>query len=63
MNEFIVNIRVQTMHKVWWIPALMGLGLMFVLQGCSETSTQRMIDANDHNGLAKLLHPAGKAVE
>lgn len=28
------------------------VGLVLVLHGCSETSTQRMIHANDHNGLA-----------
>ncbi len=27
-------------------------GLALVLQGCAEISVQRMIDANDHNGLA-----------
>jgi len=28
------------------------MGLVLVLQGCAETSAQRMINANDHNGLA-----------
>lgn len=60
MNEFIVNIRVQIMDKLWLIPALMWLGLMFVLQGCAETSTQRMIDANDHNGLANYYTQQAK---
>lgn len=40
------------MHELRWIPALMVLGLVFALQGCAETSTQRMINANDHVGLA-----------
>ena len=31
---------------------LAGLGLVMLMQGCAETSTQRMISANDHNGLA-----------
>jgi hypothetical protein len=50
--------KVQTMHRL--IPALMWLGLMFVLQGCAETSTQRMIDANDHNGLANYYTQQAK---
>jgi hypothetical protein len=29
-----------------------AIGLVLVLQGCAETSTRRMINANDHNGLA-----------
>ena len=33
-----------------WSAMLFAVGL--VLQGCAETSTQRMINANDHAGLA-----------
>ncbi|MGQ0666372.1 MAG: hypothetical protein ACT4O4_04995, partial [Nitrospiraceae bacterium] len=29
-----------------------AVGLVLVLPGCAETSVQRMIHANDHNGLA-----------
>lgn len=29
------------------------VGLLLVLYGCAETSTQRMIQAKDHNGLAQ----------
>jgi len=32
--------------------AIALLSLVFALQGCAETSTQRMINANDHAGLA-----------
>jgi len=35
-----------------WAFLLVGAGLILILQGCMETSRQRMIDANDHNGLA-----------
>ena len=31
---------------------LFVLGLVLILQGCAETSAQRMINANDHTGLA-----------
>ena len=34
------------------VSILFALGLVLVLQGCAETSAQRMINANDHNGLA-----------
>jgi hypothetical protein len=30
----------------------LAVGLLLVLQGCAETSVQRMINANDHSGLA-----------
>lgn len=40
------------MYKMRWIPACMVVGLVVVLQGCAETSTQTMINANDHVGLA-----------
>ena len=40
------------MIKMRWIRAVMVMGLVLVLQGCAETSTQRMINANDHGGLA-----------
>ena len=29
-----------------------AIGVVLALQGCAETSTQRMINADDHNGLA-----------
>ena len=35
---------------------LAGLGLVMLMQGCAETSTQRMISANDHNGLANYYN-------
>lgn len=35
-----------------WISMFFAVGLLLVLQGCAETSTQRMINANDHVGLA-----------
>ncbi len=35
-----------------WVAMLCAVGLLLVLQGCAETSTQRMINANDHVGLA-----------
>lgn len=31
---------------------VVAAGLVFVLNGCAETSAQRMISANDHVGLA-----------
>lgn len=34
------------------VSMLFAVGLVLVLQGCAETSTQRMINAHDHNGLA-----------
>lgn len=40
------------MIKMRWIRAVMVMGLVLVLQGCAETSTQRMINANDHGGLS-----------
>ena len=35
-----------------WVAMLSAVGLLLVLQGCAETSTQGMMNANDHNGLA-----------
>lgn len=35
------------------VSMVLAVGLVLVLQGCAETSTQRMINANDHNGLAQ----------
>lgn len=35
-----------------WVVMLCVLGGVMMLQGCAETSTQRMINANDHNSLA-----------
>ena len=35
-----------------WAFMVVAAGLVVVLNGCAETSTQRMINANDHNGLA-----------
>ena len=35
-----------------WVSMLSMFGLLFVLYGCAETSPQRMISTNDHNGLA-----------
>lgn len=35
-----------------WVAMLFAVGLVLMLQGCAETSMQRMIGANDHNGLA-----------
>lgn len=40
------------MRRERWILTLAGMSLVVLLQGCAETSTQRMINANDHNGLA-----------
>lgn len=34
------------------VSMLFAVGLVLILQGCAETSAQRMINANDHNGLA-----------
>lgn len=34
------------------VSRVFAVGLVLVLHGCAETSTQRMINANDHNGLA-----------
>lgn len=34
------------------VSMVFAVGLVLVLHGCAETSTQRMINANDHNGLA-----------
>lgn len=33
------------------VSMLSAVGLLLALYGCAETSTQRMINANDHNGL------------
>lgn len=35
-----------------WAPMCYAVGLLLMLYGCAETSTQRMINANDHNALA-----------
>ncbi len=35
-----------------WASMIFAIGLLLVLQGCVEASVQRMINANDHNGLA-----------
>ena len=35
-----------------WVSMVVAAGLVFVLNGCAETSAQRMINANDHVGLA-----------
>lgn len=35
-----------------WVAMVSAVGLMVVLYGCAETSTQRMMNTNDHNGLA-----------
>jgi len=35
-----------------WASMFFAVGLVLTLQGCAETSTQRMINANDHVGLA-----------
>ena len=34
------------------VSRVFAVGLVLVLHGCAETSTQRMSNANDHNGLA-----------
>lgn len=36
-----------------WVSPVVAAGLLLVLHGCAETSTQRMINADDHVGLAK----------
>lgn len=46
-----------------WIRAFMVMGLVLVLQGCAETSTQRMINASDQWGAGQLLYPTGSGVE
>jgi len=38
--------------KDHWRSTIGTVGLAVLLCGCAETSTQRMINANDHNGLA-----------
>ncbi|MDP3090962.1 MAG: hypothetical protein Q8N04_09805 [Nitrospira sp.] len=40
------------MLRARWVFTVFAVGLVLVLHGCAETSTQRMINANDHNGLA-----------
>lgn len=35
-----------------WVFMVVAAGLVVVLNGCAETSAQRMINANDHVGLA-----------
>ena len=40
------------MSKGRWGSIFFVIGLLLVIYGCAETSTQRMIQANDHNGLA-----------
>lgn len=35
-----------------WVAMVSAVGLMVALYGCAETSMQRMMNANDHNGLA-----------
>lgn len=35
-----------------WVFIVVAAGLVVVLNGCAETSAQRMINANDHVGLA-----------
>lgn len=35
-----------------WVSMLFAVGLALVLEGCAETSAQRMINASDHVGLA-----------
>ena len=40
-----------------WVARLGAVGLVLMLQGCAETSMQRMINANDHNGLAPYDTP------
>ena len=42
------------------VPILLAVGLVLVLFGCAETSTQRMIDVNDHNGLANYYSQQAK---
>jgi hypothetical protein len=39
------------------------VGLLLVLYGCAETSTQRMINADYHNGLATLAEGAGATAQ
>ena len=51
------------MVNVRWAPMLSTVGLLLVLYGCAETSTQRMINANDHNGLATLAEGAGATAQ
>lgn len=35
-----------------WVSMVFAVGLLLALYGCAETSTQRLLNANDHNGLA-----------
>lgn len=44
-----------------WVSIFFAVGLLLVLQGCAETSVQRMINANDHNGL--VIYYAQQAQE
>ena len=48
----------KRIHLGW---AMVVLGFVLALQGCAETSPQRMINANDHVGLAN--HYAQQAQE
>lgn len=40
------------MRQHQWIGIVLGIGFAVLLQACAESSTQRMINANDHVGLA-----------
>lgn len=41
------------MRQRQWVHMLAGVGLIMLVQSCAETATtQRMISAHDHNGLA-----------
>lgn len=40
------------MMRSRWVSMLFGIAMVMVLQGCAETSAQRMINASDHVGLA-----------
>lgn len=48
----------KRIHVGW---AMVVLGFVLTLQGCAETAPQRMINANDHVGLAN--HYAQQAQE
>ena len=42
------------------VSMLFAFGFLLVLQGCAETSTQRMINANEHVGLANYYTQQAK---
>lgn len=52
VTRFTVTTEGGAMMRVKLVSILCTVGLFLALIGCAETSTQRMINANDHAGLA-----------